>query len=321
MRISIGGGGTDLPSYYKNFGSRFTSAAINKYIYVIVQERKYYDEFLIKYSKTETVKKVKEIENGLIRESLQLTKIEQPLEIVSISDIGGQTGLGSSGAFTVGLLKALHEYKGETVSKEQLAEEACEIAINRLKLPSGKQDEYIASFGGLTNFEINQEGRVRVDKDAYNEDFVRELERYLYMFYTGIRRKSKTVLAEQKKATEQKDVKILGNLGEVQELGDKIRTTLVDSKVKDFGKLLHKHWLLKRKRDKTTNMEIDTWYEAALKSGAIGGKIMGAGGGGFFLFYCDSNGRKLIEALEKQGLKHIPFNIDYQGTVSLANLR
>ena len=320
MRISIGGGGTDLPSYYKKFGSRFISAAINKYIYVIVQERKYYDEFLIKYSKTETVKNIDDIQNGLVRESLKLLKIEKPLEIVSISDIGGRTGLGSSGSFTVGLLKALHEYKQEVVSKEQLAEEACEIAINRLNLPSGKQDEYIASFGGLTRFEINKHGNVKIDKDIFNADFVRELEHYLYMFYTGIRRKSETVLAEQKKATEDRDKKIIDNLKEVQVLGDKIGSTLVAEKVGQFGKLLHRHWLLKRKRSKTTNPKIDKWYEVARKNGALGGKIMGAGGGGFFLFYCDSDSQKLIRSLTKAGLQHIPFSFDKRGTRLIAEL-
>lgn len=320
MRISIGGGGTDLPSYYKKFGSRFISAAINKYIYVIVQERKYYDEFLIKYSKTETVKNIDDIQNGLVRESLKLLKIEKPLEIVSISDIGGRTGLGSSGSFTVGLLKALHEYKQETVSKEQLAEEACEIAINHLKLPNGKQDEYIASFGGLTKFGINKHGDVKIDKNTFNTDFVRELEHHLYMFYTGIRRKSETVLAEQKKATEDNNKKIINNLKETQVLGDKIGSALIDEKANQFGKLLHKHWLLKRKRSKTTNLKIDKWYEVAKKNGAVGGKIMGAGGGGFFLFYCDSNSRKLIRALTKKGLRHIPFSFDHQGSTVIANL-
>jgi len=320
MRISVGGGGTDLPSFYSKFGSRFISAAIDKYIYIIVQERKYYNEFLIKYSKTETVKRVSDIKNDLIRESLRLLKINKPLEIVSISDIGGRTGLGSSGSFTVGLLRALHEYKDEVVSRGQLAEEACKIAIDILKLPSGKQDEYIASVGGLTAFEINRRGRVKIDKNRFDANFIRELEHYLYMFYTGIRRESKSVLKEQKIATENNDKQVINNLKEVQLLGDKINTALMSEKVDDFGKLLHEHWLLKRKRAKTTNPDIDKWYDLARKNGALGGKIMGAGGGGFFLFYCNKNAQKLIKVMAKEGLQHIPFNFDYQGSRLIANL-
>ena len=213
MRISICGGGTDLPSFYTRFGSEFTSAAIDKYIYIVVQERKYYDEFLLKYSKVEEVEKISEIKNEIIRECLKLLRIKRPLEIVPLSEIGGETGLGSSGAFTLGLLNALHTFKGEVVNQKQLAEEACHIAIDILKQPSGKQDEYIAAFGGLTTFKISRGGKVTVLKDEFEENFVRELEHYLYMFYTGIRRKSKTILSHQKKAIEKWDGKLASVTG------------------------------------------------------------------------------------------------------------
>lgn len=319
MRISIGGGGTDLPSFYKKFGSEFVSAAIDKYIYVIVHERKYYNEFLLKYSKTEKVKSVSDIKNEIIRESLKFLKINKPLEIVPISDIGGETGLGSSGAFTVGLLNALHTYKGEVVSQQQLAEEACHIAIDILKQPSGKQDEYIATFGGLTIFKINKKGVVKVTKNAFDENFVRELEHFLYMFFTGIRRKSKVVLSSQKNAMEKNNKDVIDNLKSVQNLGFKIIDSLKSKNPYKFGELMHEHWLLKRHRAKTTNTKIDKWYELALREGAMGGKIMGAGGGGFFLFYCEKNAPHLINTLEKSGLKHIPFNIDWNGTKVIAN--
>lgn len=320
MRISIGGGGTDLPSFYSRSGSYFISAAIDKYFYIVVQERKYYDEFLLKYSKTESVEKVNYIKNEIIRECLKLLKINKPLEIVPISDIGGETGLGSSGAFTVGLLNALHIYKREVITQQQLAEEACHIAIDALKHPSGKQDEYIASFGGLTAFRISKGGKVAVLRDEFNEDFVRELEHYLYMFYTGIRRKSKNILELQKKATEKNDAQIINNLKEVQKLGIKITNALKSQDVHRFGELLDEHWELKRKRSKTTNDKIDKWYKLAKQNGALGGKIMGAGGGGFFLFYCEKNAPYLIDALTKNGLMHVPFNFDYQGTKVIADL-
>lgn len=319
MRISIGGGGTDLPSYYKKFGSRFVSAAIDKYIYVVVQERKYYDEFLLKYSRTESAKKVSTIKNEIIRECLRFLKIKKPLEIVPISDIGGETGLGSSGAFTVGLLNALHTYKGEVISQKQLAEEACHIAIDILKQPSGKQDEYIAAFGGLTTFKINKSGKVQIFKNEFDENFVRELEHFLYMFFTGIRRKSEMILSSQRSSTEKNNKEIINNLKEIQNLGFRIISSLKSKDPYKFGKLMHEHWLLKRQRAKTTNPKIDKWYRLALKEGALGGKIMGAGGGGFFLFYCEKSAPHLIDTLEKSGLKHIPFNIDWSGTKVIAN--
>lgn len=313
VRISIGGGGTDLPSYYSKFGSYFISAAINKYVYIILHEHKWRDEYILKYSKTETVTKISEINNDIIRECLKLLKINKPLEIMSASDVGGQSGLGSSGAFTVGLLNALHTLKRENVSQQQLAEEACHIAINVLKQPSGKQDEYIAAFGGFRSFNINKSGKVRV-LDGFNDDFIRELGHYLYMFHTGISRESKDILGLQDKATKNKDQGVINNLHKVQDLGYEIKESLEKFNTIKFGQLMHKHWLLKRSRAKTSNGQIDKWYEIALKNGAIGGKIMGAGGGGFFLFYCDTNGRKLIGAMTKAGLRHIPFNFDYLGT-------
>jgi len=308
-RISIGGGGTDLPIFYKHYGSTFTSAAIDKYIYIIVQERKFYNDFLLKYSRTEKVTEVSKIKNEIIRECLRLLNITKYLEIVPISDIGGETGLGSSGAFTVGLLSALHTFKGDVVTREQLAEEACHIAIDILGQPSGKQDEYIATFGGLTTFQIDRQGKVKALKDEFEENFVRELERYLYMFHTGIYRKSKTILSK----TNIKD--LVG----IQALGVRIIRALKDKDSHKFGELLHEHWLLKRKRAKTTNDKIDKWYSLARKNGATGGKIMGAGGGGFFLLYCEKNAPKLIDKMEEVGLKHVPFNIDWQGTRVIAN--
>lgn len=319
MRISIGGGGTDLPSFYKKFGSTFISAAIDKYIYVVVQERKYYDEFLLKYSKTESVKNVSDIKNDIIREALKLLKIKRPLEIVPISDIGGETGLGSSGAFTVGLLNALHTYKGEVVSQHELAEEACHLAIDIMKQPSGKQDEYIAAFGGLTKFNINKKGTVTVSKNEFDENFVRELEHFLYMFFTGIRRKSKSILSSQKNATNRNNVDVINNLKEIQKLGDKIEKSLKTGDSVKFGQLMHEHWLLKRQRIKTTNTKINRWYELSRKAGATGGKIMGAGGGGFFLLYCNNNAQHLIKVLEKSRLKHVPFNIDWNGSKVISN--
>lgn len=314
VRISIGGGGTDLPSFYRRFGSQFISAAINKYVYIVLQERRFYEDFVIKYSKTETAKRVEDIENELVRESLKLLGITTPLEIVSFSDVGGMTGLGSSGAFTVGLLNALHAYKGEVVNQYQLAEEACHIAIDVLGHPSGKQDEYIAAFGGLTAFEINREGAVTISKNIFSGDFVSEFEKNLYMFYTGIRRESSVVLSRQKEATENDNKEVITNLQQVLKLGQKIKIALANENGDLFGRLTHKHWLLKRQRAKTTSEEIDDWYQLAQDNGALGGKLMGAGGGGFFLFYCNKKRHDLIEELQKKGLKYVPFRFEQRGS-------
>lgn len=319
VRISIGGGGTDLPSYYTKYGSYFISAAINKYIYIILHEHKWRDEFILKYSKTETVTNVREINNEIIRECLKLLKIKKPLEIISASEVGGQTGLGSSGAFTVGLLNALHTFKRETVLQQQLAEEACHVAIDVLKKPSGKQDEYIAAFGGLKSFKISKRGKVAV-QDEFDEDFIRELEHYLYMFHTGITRESSDILSIQDKGTRKNDGSVIKNLHLTQKLGYKIKESLKDFDSRKYGQLLHEHWLNKRKRSKTSNPQIDKWYELALKNGAVGGKIMGAGGGGFFIFYCEENPRHLISVLTKNGLRHIPFNFDYLGTKVIVDI-
>ena len=320
VRISIGGGGTDLPSFYRRFGSCFISAAINKYIYVIVQERRYYDEFLLKYSRTEKTKDISKIKNEIIRECLKLLKIKNPLEIVSLSDVGGLSGLGSSGAFTVGLLNALHTFKRDSVSQKQLAEEACKIAIDILKLPSGKQDEYISAFGGFSSFNVKRDGEVTILRNEFNENFVMELEHYLYMFYTGIDRESKPILSLQKNATEHNNKQVVLNLKQVQSLGMEIRDALKKRQATRFGDLLDVHWNLKRKREKTTNRKIDNWYSIAKENGARGGKIMGAGGGGFFLFYCEKNAPHLIDSLEKAGLRHIPFGVDWNGTKIITNL-
>lgn len=287
---------------------------------MVVQERKYHNEFLLKYSRVEIVNNIDEIKNEIIRECLKLLEIERPVEIVSFSDIGGETGLGSSGAFCVGLLNALHVFKKETVGQEQIADEACRIAIDILNLPSGKQDEYISAVGGLTAFSISKKGKVKVNRNEFDENFTRELEHYLYMFYTGIRRKSKGALQAQKDATEKNDKDIVKNLKQVQKLGYEIKDALAGENPYRFGKLLHEHWLMKRKRSKTTNGKIDRWYDTALRNGAVGGKIMGAGGGGFFLFYCEKDAPKMIRALESTGLRHVPFNFDYSGTKVIADL-
>lgn len=319
LRISIGGGGTDLPSFYSLLGSYFISAAIDKYIYIVVQERKYHNEFLIKYSKTETTRNVLKIKNELVRESLKLLKIEKPVEIVSIADISGETGLGSSAAFTVSVLNALHTFKKEHVSPEQLAQEACHIAMDVLNHPSGKQDEYICSLGGLSAFKISKKGKVDVIRDEFDIDFIRELEHYLYMFYTGITRSSKSILSDQREKTKKGNKKMINNLKEIQRLGYEIKNALKKENAPRFGELLHEHWLIKKQRNRTTNPKINKWYEIARKNGALGGKIMGAGGGGFFLFYCQKNAPQMIRALEKVGLKNIPFNFDYNGSKIIAD--
>ncbi|MBD3203189.1 galactokinase [Candidatus Woesearchaeota archaeon] len=321
MRISIGGGGTDLPYYYTKNGGSLVSAAIDKFMYISVNKR-FHNTSLIKYSKIEEVNDNKKIEHPLIREALSLLNIKEPIEITSIADISSGTGLGSSGSFTAGLLNALHLYKGEYVSKKTIAEEACHIEMDILKDPVGKQDQYIASFGGIMNMNISQKGNVSITPLDISWDTIKELEENILLFYTGVRRSSFTVLKSQKQEAE-KDYDKMEYLGKIKKIGNEIKSALEKGNTRRFGQWLNIHWQTKKQlTNKMSNPDIDKWYETALKNGALGGKIMGAGGGGFFMFYAEENHHEMLRsAMKEQELHEFPFKFDFDGTKIILNQR
>lgn len=323
-RISIAGGGTDLPSYYKKFGSFFISGAINKYIYIIAFRRpEYYPEIYLRYSKVEIVDSPRKLKHDLAREALRLLGISKAIEVTSIADVKAETGLGSSSSYTVGLLHALHAYKRENIPIQTLAEEACKLEIELLKRPIGKQDQYTAAFGGINCYEIDKNGYVTVEPLRISYHIANELEQNLLMFFTGIQRDAAKVLVHQSELTRKNDKDMIENLHYVKELAGYMRQILEKGQLKKFGELIHEHWLMKKKRQGKISSDaakkIDRWYTIARENGAIGGKIVGAGGGGFFIFYCEKGKDNLRKVLAKEGLIETPFQFDYEGTKIIAN--
>ena len=315
LRISIGGGGSDLPSYYERFGSFFISAAINKYVYIGINKT-FTSEYNIRYSSQERVADPGQLRHPIIREAIKLHNLG-PLEIVSLADIPSGTGLGSSGSFTVGLLRAIYAYKRELVTTSSLAEEACHIEMNLLNEPVGKQDQYIASFGGLTCFEIDKGGQVTVSPLAVTNAAMHDLEDHLVLFFTGYSREASSLLADQKKKSEVSDEDMINNLHFVVELGREIKKTLIAGDNRAFAKLMHEHWLRKRTRSSgMSNDRINRWYDAAKANGAVGGKLVGAGGGGFLLFYAEDP-KGVRETLAREGLEEVRFSFDFDGSTVL----
>jgi D-glycero-alpha-D-manno-heptose-7-phosphate kinase len=317
LRISIGGGGTDLPSYYGRRGGFLISAAINRYVYIAINDT-FTDDYVIKYSSLERVERVDDIAHPLVREALRLHPIGRAKEIVSIADIPAGTGLGSSGAFTVGLLRALYAYKREHVTAGALAEEACRIEIDVLQEPVGKQDQYIAAHGGLSRFEIDVDGRVRVSPLAITNDTLRDLEENLLLFFTGYSHKAGEVLADQDKRSSAGDETMLAQLAETEAIGRRIGAALELGDTEEYAALMHEHWLAKRERSAyMSNPDIDRWYQLGIDNGGIGGKLVGAGAGGFLLFYAKDAGR-LREAMSGEGLAEVRFFFDHDGSTVTA---
>lgn len=321
MRIPLGGGGTDLPGFYEKYGSFFISAAIDYYIYLLVKRRPI-NGIRLAYSQIEEVEKVKDIQHKIIKSSLQYLKtdVSRGLEIVSVGDLPSGAGMGSSGTFTVGLLNALHHLAKNAAPADILAQEACHINMDILKASSGKQDEYIAAYGGLMCFEISKQGKIHAYPLKIDFQTISELQNNLLMFYTGINRSSEMVLARQKEGTVRKDSKMIANLQRIQEIGYQSKEALEKGDLTKYGKLLHKHWMIKRDREAVSNSQIDTWYDIAIKNGALGGKIMGAGGGGFFAFYCESGKEKLRKAMKREGLEEVRYHFDFEGTKLITNI-
>jgi D-glycero-alpha-D-manno-heptose-7-phosphate kinase len=312
LRISLGGGGTDLPSYYSRHGGFVVAAAITKYVYIGIN-RTFTDDYFLKYSALERVKRPDEIRHPIIRSALELHPVGPSLEIVSLADIPAGTGLGSSGTFTVGLLRALHAFKREHITPGDLAEEAAHIEIDVLGEPAGKQDQYIAAFGGITCFEFSRDGDVQAAPLSLSTATLHDLEEHLLMFFTGYSRDAAMLLADQRDRSESGDKAMLAALDQVKELGVAIRDTLRRGDAAGFGRLLHEHWLRKRERSAgMSNDEVDRWYDIATANGALGGKLVGAGGGGFLLFYADDP-KTLRAAMKREGLAEVRFHFDFDG--------
>jgi D-glycero-alpha-D-manno-heptose-7-phosphate kinase len=315
LRITLGGGGTDLPSYYESYGGFLIAAAIDRYVYITIHDT-FQQEFIIKYSRLERVNTIGAIEHPIIREALKLTEIEEngSLEVTSMADIPAGTGLGSSGSFTTALLKALHAHQRNLIHPQELAEQACDIEINRLGEPIGKQDQYIAAFGGLTCFEFAPDGKVRAWPLRISEEMRYNLEDNLLLFFTGYSRSASTVLKEQNDRSKTMDPEMLSNLHFVKDLATQSQQALEAGNLKEFAGLMNVHWQNKKKRSKSmSNSHINDLYDLAMANGALGGKLIGAGGGGFLMFYSEEK-TKLRHALRAQGLKEVRFKFDFEGT-------
>jgi len=314
LRISLGGGGTDLPSYYQEHGGFVLSAAIDKYVYITLHET-FRREYLIKYSLTETVQTIDEIKHPIIREALRMVPVAAPhLEIVSMSDIPAGTGLGSSGSFTVALLRALHTMNKEFVPRQVLAEQACRIEIDLLGEPVGKQDQFIASFGGITAFEIAPDGKVTVSPLPISTETLYNLEDNLLLFFTGFTRSASAILAEQDRKTRCGDSGMIEHLHVIKQFGHKSKAALETGDLRRFAEIMHEHWERKKYRSQSmTNSAIDEYYALARKNGALGGKLIGAGGGGFLMLYSEDKTR-LRHALREAGLREVRMKFDFEGT-------
>jgi D-glycero-alpha-D-manno-heptose-7-phosphate kinase len=314
LRISLGGGGTDLPSYYRNHGGFLISAAIDKYVFVSVT-RPFTLGISLKYSRLEYVQKVADVQHPIIRECLALMKSESPrIEITTLADIPAGTGLGSSGSFTTALLKALYAHEKLFLHPDELARLACHVEIDLLKEPIGKQDQYIAAFGGITCFTFSPDESVEAVPLKLGPDTLLDLEDNLLLFFTGQHRSASSILKDQDVRTRDSDSEMISNLHEIKDLATRSKKALEDGRCAAFGELMHEHWVSKKKRsDGITNPAIDAWYELGRANGAIGGKVVGAGGGGFLLFYAENRAR-LRKAMAGAGLEEVRFRFDFEGT-------
>jgi D-glycero-alpha-D-manno-heptose-7-phosphate kinase len=316
LRISIGGGGTDLPSYYQRHGGYVVSAAISQYIFVSVN-RMFSEGYLLKYSALEDPKHVDDIKHPILREVLKRHNGAGHIEIASLADVPSGTGLGSSGTFTVGLLKALYAFKRQPATPQDLAEEACDIEINVLRRAIGKQDQYIAAFGGITCFDFRPDETVDVKPLAISDDTLLDLEHNLLMFFTGYSRNSIGTLADQHERSLKGDQAMIENLHFTKQLGLAAKEALEGGKTRCYAELMKEHWEHKRARSQgMSNERINRWHEIGMKNGALGGKLVGAGGGGYLLFYADDPMR-VRRAMAAEGLAELRFRFDHDGSTVL----
>lgn len=314
LRISLGGGGTDLPSYYRTHGGFLIAAAIDKYVYVTVM-RPFTPGIFLKYSQLEHVNEARDIHHPIMREVISLLDFKTPqIEITTLADIPSGTGLGSSGSFTTALIKALYTHRRRLLLPGELAELACTIEMDRLQEPIGKQDQYIAAYGGITCFEFHPNDKVDAYPLKIGMETLFDLEDNLLLFFTGFSRNASDILADQDRRSKQAEADMMANLHYVKELGFRSKQALEAGQNQDFGALMHEHWEHKRKRSRgMSNPQIDEWYELGRKNGALGGKLVGAGGGGFLMFYAE-NRRRLRETMLHAGLEEVRFHFDFSGT-------
>jgi D-glycero-alpha-D-manno-heptose-7-phosphate kinase len=314
LRITLGGGGTDLASYYGEHEGFLVSAAIDKYVYVTVM-RPFKPGIYLKYSALEQVAAVADVKHPIIREALELLNLDIPqIEITTLADIPAGTGLGSSGSFTTALLKALFTHCRKVAHSQELAELACDIEINRLGEPIGKQDQYIAAFGGITCLTFHKDHRVTVQPLRISMQTMFDLEDNLLLFFTGFNRAAGSVLKDQHDRSQARDAHVLRNLDYVKSLGYQSKEALESGDLVRFGELMHEHWEYKKRRSESvSNQQIDRWYSLAMENGAIGGKLVGAGGGGFLMFYARDRNR-LRQAMVEAGLEEVRFRFDFEGT-------
>lgn len=325
FRVTLGGGGTDLPSYYSEHGGFIFAAALDKYMFINLNPPIVDDLIRIRYTKSEEVEHVDELQHELAREALKLHGITRSIEIISMADIPAGTGLGSSSCYLVGLLNALHTYTREYVTVHSLAEEACHIELEILKKPIGKQDQYMAAFGGLTVLDIQKNGEVKVRAAKIASDIIAELESNTMIYYTGISRSATQILAHQDNAMKEKKSKehmvVADSLHRIKETGYKTLEAFETGNLHKFGELMHEHWTYKRAMSsRISNDNIDRLYEIARDNGAVGGKLLGAGGGGFLMLYCDKNKVNLDRAMKEQGLRRLHYRFDFEGSKVLINL-
>ncbi len=314
LRVTLGGGGTDLPSYYEKFGGFLIAAAIDKYVYITLHDT-FVSDLIVKYSELERVPDATTLKHPILREAFALVGMAgHALELTSMADIPAGTGLGSSGSFTTALLKALHAHKKNLVHPAELAAQACEVELDRLKAPIGKQDQYIAAYGGVTCFNFLPDGKVEAWPLKISDETRDNLEDNLLLFFTGYSRSASTILKEQDQKSKQADAAMIENLHFVKELGLQSQRALESGNLREFARLMDVHWQRKKQRSGgMTNPKINEWYDRAMASGALGGKLIGAGGGGFLMFYAEDK-VKLRQAMREAGLKEVRFRFDFEGT-------
>jgi D-glycero-alpha-D-manno-heptose-7-phosphate kinase len=314
LRVTLGGGGTDLPSYYEKFGGFLIAAAIDKYVYITLHDT-FVPDLIVKYSELERVPDATKLKHPILREAFALVGMDgHALELTSMADIPAGTGLGSSGSFTTALLKALHAHKKNLVHPAELAAQACEVELDRLKEPIGKQDQYIAAYGGVTCFKFLESGKVEAWPLKLFRETRDELEDNLLLFFTGYSRSASAILKEQDQKSKSDDKAMIENLHFVKDLGLQSQHALESGKLSEFARLMDVHWQRKKQRSGgMSNPKINEWYDFAMANGALGGKLIGAGGGGFLMFYAEDK-TKLRQAMTKAGLAEVRFRFDFEGT-------
>ncbi len=318
--MTLGGGGTDLRSYYSKYGGFVVTTALDKYVYITVNKM-FEEKIRLSYSQTEVVDSAEQIKHPVVRETLKLVGLSKSVEIVSIADMPSNTGLGSSGSFGVGLLHALLAFKGEPVHVERLAEETCRIQMDILGEPEGKQDPYIAATGGIISMAIDTSGMVEVSPVVVPDDVVREFQNSLLFFYTGIKRSSGSVLNGEQEAVKRDDRQVVESLHAIKDIGLKVKSALLRGDIEEFGRLQHRHWMAKKSvSSAVSSTEIDRWYELGMSAGALGGKLLGAGGGGFLMFCCPNGRDRVRQAMANEGLREVNFRIGADGTRVVVNL-